>query len=94
MGPEDIAFIKGAVGFVLLAATGLSAYWLRLRARAVAAREEQLLQSLRDEQAQVQAAMDARLAELEDRLDFAERRLLQSPPAQVPIEPPAISTPV
>jgi hypothetical protein len=48
MDPSDIAFIKGAVAFALLAITGLSAYWLRLRAKALAGRDPLALDRVRD----------------------------------------------
>jgi len=94
MGPDEIGFLKAAVAFALLAATGLSAFWLRLRAKAMTARDDYVLQSLRDEQARFHADLDARLAELEERLDFTWRRLLQWPITPRLMERPAISTPV
>jgi hypothetical protein len=33
MDPSDIAFIKGVITFVLVAGTGMSAFWLWLRER-------------------------------------------------------------
>jgi len=34
MTPPDIAFIKAVIAFVLVAGTGMTAFWLWLRARA------------------------------------------------------------
>ena len=94
MSPDEIAFIEAAVAFVLLAATGLGAYWLRIRARALSGGDTARLQLLADDQARIQANLESRVAELEERLDFAERRLIQSPPSQARAEPRPHSTPV
>jgi hypothetical protein len=93
MDPTDVAFIKGAVAFALLAATGLSAYWLRLRARLQAQRELPPLDAVHDDMAQLRASLDARLLEVEERLDFAERRLIQES-REVREEHPRALTPV
>ena len=73
-----IAFIQAAVAFVLIAGTGMSAFWLWLRERRRAIPgADRVAEALRDENARFQADVEARLAELEERLDFAERRLVQ-----------------
>ena len=94
MTPEDVGFLKGVIVFLLLAGTGSGFYWLRVRAKALGTRDDSALDAIRDDQAHLRADLDARLAELEDRLDFTERRLVQGTQARLPHEPPAVSTPV
>ena len=94
MDPADIAFIKGAVAFVLLAGTGMSAWWLwlreRHRGRPSAAR---IVEELREENAALQAELGARMGEIEERVDFVERRLVQPPRAES-LPQSRITTPV
>ena len=78
MDQSDIAFLKGMVVFVLMAVTSLSTYWMRLRARQrIILTGDQVVDAMREENAQLGADLEARMAELEERVDFAERRLLQ-----------------
>ena len=73
-----IAFIQAAVAFVLVAGTGMTGFWLWLRERRRAIPgADHVADALREENARFQADLEARLAELEERLDFAERRLTQ-----------------
>jgi hypothetical protein len=83
MDPSTIAFIKGAVAFVLVAGTGMSAYWLRLRGRRIGRPEvDRIVDALREENAALQAELGARMTELEERVDFVERRAVQAPPIE------------
>jgi hypothetical protein len=90
-----VAFIRAVIAFVLLAGTGLTAFRLWLRARPPVPRDlERTLDALREENAQLNADLTARLAELEERVDFTERRLVQGrEPARLP-EPRKSRTPV
>ncbi len=97
MDPSDIAFIKGVIAFLLLAGTGMSAFsmWLRHRKSLAAPASDQdpVIQSLRDDSARLEAELGERIVELEERLDFVERRLVQereaprlpNPPARTPV---------
>jgi hypothetical protein len=95
MSPSDIAFVKAVIAFVLLAGTGMTGFWLWLRARArVAPDISKFLDSVREENAQLQTDLSARIAELEERVDFTERRMVQErEPARLPQSPKA-RTPV
>jgi hypothetical protein len=95
MSPSDIVFVKAVIGFVLLAGTGMIGFWLWLRARARAAPDlSKFLDSVREENAQLEADLRARIAELEERVDFTERRMVQErEPARLP-QPPKARTPV
>jgi hypothetical protein len=94
MDPTDIAFIKGAVAFALLAATGLGAYWLRLRARLLSGSDRPALDRVQEDVAEIRAELEGRLMEVEERLDFAERRMLQDSPRKAQPDQPASLTPV
>lgn len=94
MDPADVAFIKGAVAFALLTAAGLSAYWLRLRARLLSQQDQPALNRVQDDLARTGAELEGRILELEERLDFAERRLLQQPIREAAQELPRVPTPV
>lgn len=94
MDPTDIAFIKGAVAFALLATTGLGAYWLRLRARMLSGSDRPALDAVQEDLAQTRAELETRLMEVEERLDFAERRMLQDPSPKASPDLPAALTPV
>ena len=95
MSPPDIVFIKAVIAFVLVAGTGMTGFWLWLRARArVAPDLGKVLDSVREENAQLEADLNARIAELEERVDFTERRMVQErEPARLP-QPPKARTPV
>lgn len=96
MTPGDIFFIKATIVVVLVAGTGMTGFWLWLRARARATPDlSKLVDSLREENAQLQADLSARMAELEERVDFTERRLVQErEPIRLPQQPPQARTPV
>ena len=94
MDPSDLGFIKGAVAFALLAATGLTTYWLRLRAKLMTQKDPPALDRVQDDLARTRADLEARILELEERLDFAERRLLREPIPQAPAKLPKVVTPV
>lgn len=95
MDPSDIVFVKAVIAFLLLAGTGMTAFWLWLRARTRASADPtKLLDGLREENAQFQADLNARMAELEERVDFAERRLVQERDAARLPQPPKPRTPV
>jgi len=95
MSPSDIAFVKAVIAFLLVAGTGMTAFWLWLRARGRAAPDlSKFLDSVREENAQVEADLRARIAELEERVDFTERRMVQErEPARLP-QPPKARTPL
>jgi hypothetical protein len=95
MSPGDIFFVKAVIVCVLVAGTGMTGFWLWLRARARAAPDlSKLVASVREENAQLQADLSARMAELEERVDFTERRLVQErEPVRLP-QPPKARTPV
>ena len=78
MDQSNIAFIKGVIAFLLVAGTGVGVFWLWLRSRVRSAPEvERLIEGVREENAYLHADLVARMAELEERVDFAERRLVQ-----------------
>jgi len=95
MHPNDIAFVKAVIGFLLVAGTGMTAFWLWLRARGRAAPDlSRVLDAVREENAQLHQDLSARIAELEERVDFTERRMVQErEPARLP-QPPKARTPV
>lgn len=94
MEPSDIAFVKGVIAFVLVAGTGMSAFWLWLRERRRGRPTTQnLVEALREEHATLQAEFEARIFELEERVDFVERRLVQAPKAE-PLPQRRVTTPV
>ena len=95
MTPSDIVFFKAIIAFVLVAGTGMTAFLLWLRARGRAAPDlNKFLDAVREENAQLQADVNARIAELEERVDFTERRMVQErEPARLP-QPPKTRTPV
>jgi len=94
MDSSVIAFIKAVIAFILVAGTGLSVFKLWLRSRADAVPDlDRLIDGVREENAFLHADLVARIAELEERVDFAERRLTQerghdrlpSPHARTPV---------
>ena len=81
-----IGFIEGIVSFIVIAATGTSVYslWLRSRAQARPQLDNSTLEALRQENSELRA----RLAEVEERVDFVERRLVQEQqPPRLPKQP-------
>lgn len=93
--PTDIAFVKSVVSFLLVAGTGMGAFWLWLRTRATTPSDmERTVEDLRHENAQFQADIASRMAELEERVDFAERQLIQERQLSRLPEPPRTRTPV
>lgn len=95
MDPQDKDFIRYVVAFLLVAGTGMSAFWLWLKSRGRPHADlEKIVGALRDENAQLQADLGARMAELEERVDFAERRLVQERQPVRPPEIPKARTPV
>jgi hypothetical protein len=78
MDQATISFIEGVVLFVVGAGTWMSVYWVRHRVRSQGAPDwERLVEQLREEQDRLHSESRSRIAELEERLDFAERRLVQ-----------------
>jgi len=73
-----MAFVKAVIAFVLVAGTALTALrmWLRSRTTTRLDHEPQL-DLLRQEHAQLRSDLEARLAEIEERVDFTERRMTQ-----------------
>jgi len=95
MTPGDVFFIKAMIALVFVAGTGMTAFsiWLRARRRATPDLDK-ILDSVREENAQFQADLSARMTELEERLDFTERRLTsEREVARLP-QPPKARTPV
>lgn len=89
MERDILRFIEGITAFVLPAATALTAYWLWLRFRQRARLDhDRDLELLREENAQLRAELDARLAEIDERVDFVERRLVQESD-RARLEPPS-----
>jgi uncharacterized membrane protein len=95
MDPEAMEFAKGVVAFLLPAGTALIAISMWLRARGPGrAEQDRRLEALREENAQLRAEVELRMAELDERVDFVERRLVrQGEPSRLPA-PPEVATPV
>lgn len=91
MDPIDIAFIKGIVTFSVVALTTLAAYWLRLRSKALTGSNQPELEQLQEDLSLTRTTLESRVLELEERLDFAERRLLQA--GAPPVEPANLRVP-
>lgn len=89
MDPSTVAFIKGIVAFVVVATVGMAAVQLYFRIRAGSRSDSNAaIDALKDEHARLEAEMASRMAELEDRVDFVERRLVQGrPPTNLPPRP-------
>ena len=81
MDEFTVAFVKALIGFIAVSGVGLSAYWLRLRSRALPGSElrDEVLR-LREEVEELRALTEGRLPEVEERLDFVERRLVEPMP--------------
>jgi hypothetical protein len=94
MDPSTIAFLKGAVAFVLVAGTGLTIarLWLQERRRS-RPDADRIIDVLREENAALQAELGARMVELEERVDFVERRIARAPRVE-PLPEGRITTPV
>lgn len=94
MEASTAAFIKGVIAFVLVAGTGMSALvlWLRERRRG-RPDVDKIVEALREENAVLQSELDARLIELEERVDFVERRFVQAPKGEL-LPPRRMTTPV
>ena len=94
MEHADIVFIKSVIAFVLVAGTGMSAFWLWLRERRRGRPEvDKIVTALREENAALEADLGARMVELEERVDFMERRLVQAPEVK-PLPQRRVITPV
>jgi len=94
MHPDDIVFIKVIIAFILVAGTGMSAFWLWLRHRHKSPPElDKIMSAVREENAALQAELETRMVELEGRVDFVERRLVQAPKGE-PLPNRRITTPV
>ena len=95
MDRADIVFIEVVIAFVLVAGTGMTAFWLWLRARGRSAPDlSKVLDAVREENAQLHADLIARMVELEERVDFTERRLVAEREAARLPQPPKARTPV
>ena len=94
MDPSDIAFVKGIIVFVLAAGAGLRAMRIWLEARRQGRPElDGVVQALREENAALQAELGNRMFELEERVDFVERRMVQERKPEA-LPEPRIVTPV
>ena len=94
MDPADIGFLKAVVAFVVVAGTSITVLrmWLRVRYQPRPASDE-VVDALRDENAQLRADLEMRMTELEERVDFTERRLVQDG-SQIRLPGPTAHTPV
>ena len=94
MGQFEIAFAKMVVLATMVIGSCFTFYSLRLRHKARDTRKlERELDALHEETAGHRAAFEARIAEMEERLDFVERKMVQPKPEPRRIEP-RIATPV
>jgi hypothetical protein len=91
MGPQVVAFTEGIVTLVVFAGIGLTGFWLWSHHRGRPQPDpERVLDVLREDNAQLHADLGARITELEDRLDFVERRMVraggqgQAPSTRIP----------
>ncbi len=94
MDHEVLVFIEAVTAFALPALTGLLAYYMWLRhSRRLPTAVERELGDLREDNAQLRAELENRLAEIDERVNFVERRLVQ--PAVLPLRPspPEVITP-
>ena len=95
VGQFEIAFGKMVVLGIMFLGSAFTFYSLRIKQKALEKRDllEHEIEALREENAEQRAAFDARIAEMEERLDFVERRIVQPRPEPKRIEP-RIVTPV
>ena len=71
-------FFRFLIVFLLTAGIGMGAFWLWLRERRrTVPATHHALEALREENAQLQAQLEARLGDFEERLDFVERQLVR-----------------
>jgi hypothetical protein len=81
-----VPFLEGVVAFIVIAGTvehGVS-LWLRHRAQRRPELDGAGIETLREENSELRT----RVAELEERVDFVERRLVrEQPPLRLPNEP-------
>lgn len=89
MDPSNVAFLKGVTSFIVVAGTIMGGIWLWFHVRAkYRSVPNTVIDALRDENARLEAELGSRMAELEDRVDFVERRLVQGkPPVNLPPKP-------
>jgi hypothetical protein len=83
---QVVPFLEGVVAFIVIAATAMSgvSLWLRVRAQRRPELDNSGTEGLREENAELRL----RMAELEERVDFVERRLVQEQqPPRLPVEP-------
>jgi len=95
MDPENANFVRYCIAFVLVSGTVMTGIrlWFKSRNFPRGESDPEIL-ALRDEQARVEADLGSRIMDLEQRLDFVERRLVQEQrQARLP-EPPKAKTPV
>lgn len=85
MGHIVLPFIEAIVSFIVIAATGMTgvSLWLRYRAQNRPELDGGAVEDLREENVELRS----RLAELEERVDFVERRMIHEHPPQ-PSQPP------
>ena len=94
MQPDDVAFIKAMISLVVLGGLGLAFLGLGLRNRRLRSPDLQReVEALGQDNAALRAELEGRLAEVEERLDFTERQLVQRPAPPRALERPA-RTPV
>ena len=94
MEHDVLIFIEAVTAFALPAFTGLLAYymWLRHIRRLPSDTTSELIE-LREDNAQLRADLEARLAEFDERVNFVERRMVQPPPLPSRLQPPETHTP-
>jgi hypothetical protein len=90
MDSSDLAFFKAVIAFLLVAGTGMGAFWLWLGSRSqLRPGRDKTMEALREENARLHAELSARTGELEERVGFVERRLFQEREASRLPQPPA-----
>lgn len=78
MDPNELQVFKLIIVLTIMSGTGLGAFWLWLRAKSLTAPDrDDLLEEVRADHLKVQSEILGRLNELEERVDFTERRLVQ-----------------